>query len=198
LSVRDQIMKEGRLARMRLGQAVCEFAEIPSMSGVRVALVPLTEAEMTNSLMYAAMSNGVPEDGVGMQYRMRRAADYDLWQAIREPEDLTEKVFESVEAMMDELDPNDIDVLNMTFTAVLNNSSPRLDNLSEEDIDFLEGLLRTTSLNDLSGKQWGAASVFLSICYPGQLQARLSGTSSTSSLTTTNGEPEPTSSVSPS
>ena len=43
-SVREKI-RERRLERMRLGQAVCDYVDLVSDPEIRVCIVPLTEAQ---------------------------------------------------------------------------------------------------------------------------------------------------------
>jgi hypothetical protein len=48
-STADKI-RERRLERMRLGQAVCDFVTLPSDSETRLCIVPLTEAQYLQAL----------------------------------------------------------------------------------------------------------------------------------------------------
>ena len=184
-TMREAIQEQTRLARMRQGQEVPDYVDIPSMEGVRVALVPLTEAELSRGLAYAASDDDVPESFSGAQYRSRRAIQSDLWHAVREPGDPEKRVFESIEDMVEALSPADIDYLNMHLATLMNFASPAMDGLTEEDLDFLGRAWQAIRLNELTGRQWAAAKVCLSILLPEQLQGRLSGRTSTDGSTAT-------------
>jgi hypothetical protein len=184
-TMREAIAEQTQLSRMRQGQEVPEYIDVPSMEGVRVALVPLTEAELSRGLAYAAQNDDVPESFSGVQYRTRRAIQSDLWHAIREPGDIDSRVFESIEDMVQTLAPGDIDFLNMHLATLMNFASPAMDGLTEEDLDFLGRAWQAIRLNELTGRQWAAAKVSLSILLPELLQARLSGRTSTDGSTAT-------------
>lgn len=194
-TMRETIKEQTRLSRMRQGQDVPEYIDVPSMDGVRVALVPLTEAELSRGLAYAAQEDDVPESFSGVQYRTRRAIQSDLWHAIREPGDPEKRIFDSIEEMVETLVPGDIDFLNMHLATLMNFASPAMDGLTEEDLDFLGRAWQAIRLNELTGRQWAAAKVCLSILLPELLQARLSGHTSTDGSTPTNESDESTSSA---
>src|SRR5256885_310526 len=127
-TMREAIREGSRLSRMRQGNEVPDYVDIPSMEGVRVALVPLTEAELARGLSYAAQKgDDTPETFSGVQYRSRLAIQSDLWHAVREPGDITAKVFESIEDMVEVLEPSDIDYLNMQLATMMNFASPAMD-----------------------------------------------------------------------
>lgn len=199
--IRETIQKRSRTARMRMGQEVGEYVDIPSLTNpddgdkVRVVLVPLNESELQQGLAYAAMDEDVPESFSGVQYRSRRSVTSDIWHACRTPDKLSEKVFESIEQMTELLDPSDIDYLNMHLAALMNYSSPSLDGLTDEDMDFLDQAWKTIQLKGLSGRQWAAAKVCLSLLLPELLQARSFGSTSTRSSTPTSESDESTSSA---
>lgn len=196
-TMREAIKEQTRLSRMRQGQEVPEYIDVPSMEGVRVALVPLTEAELSRGLAYAAKDDDVPESFSGVQYRTRRAIQSDLWHAIREPGDIDKRVFESIEDMVEVLSPADIDFLNMHLATLMNFASPAMDGLTEEDLDFLGRAWQAIRLNELTGRRWAAAKVCLSILLPELLQARLSGRTSTDGSTQTTESDESTSAALP-
>src|SRR5690348_14846856 len=94
---------ERRLDRMRLGQAVCEIIPLLSDPETRVAVVPLTEAEYDQA-MENSMKEVLPETVAGGQYRDRILTRQTLLRAIREPDDLSKQVFESVEELENALE----------------------------------------------------------------------------------------------
>jgi hypothetical protein len=198
-SLHDTIKERSRLARLRLGQEVGEYVDLPSMSQgdekVRVMLVPLTEAELQRGLAYAAMDEDVPESFSGVQYRSRRAVLSDLWHATRDPGQPEKRLFESVDEMASLLDPSDVDYLNMHLATLMNYASPSLDGMTEADLDFLDRAWQQIKPSELSGRRWAAAKVSLSILLPELLQARSFGTTSISGSTTTNENVESTSDV---
>jgi hypothetical protein len=197
-TMREAIREKTRLSRMRQGQEVPEYVDIPSMEGVRVALVPLTEAELSRGLAYAASDEEVPESFSGAQYRSRRAIQSDVWHASREPGEPEKRVFESIEEMIEELTPADIDYLSMHLATLMNFASPLMDGLTDDDLDFLGRAWQAIRLNELTGRQWAAAKLCLSVLLPELLQARLSGRTSTDGSTTSTLSDEFTSDVSPS
>jgi hypothetical protein len=193
-TMREVIRETNRLARMRQGQEVGEFVDIPSIPDSRVCLVPLNEAELTLGLEYAAAKgDSSPDSFSGIQVRSRHAIHSDIWHAAREPSDIHTRVFESIEEMVEQLDPADIDYLNMHLAALMNNASPAMDGLSVDDLDFLGEAWRKITLSELTGRQWAAAKVSLSILLPELLRGRLSGRTSTDGSTTTSESAESTS-----
>jgi hypothetical protein len=84
--------RERRLERLRLGQGVCELAELPSDPEIRVALVPLTEAEYSNTLLEADKVI-VTESPAGLAYRDETQRRYCLYFATREVENTTKRFF---------------------------------------------------------------------------------------------------------
>lgn len=186
-TMREVIRDTNRLARMRQGQEVGEYVDIPSIPESRVCIVPLNEAELTLGLEYAATKgDSSPENFSGIQVRSRHAIHSDIWHSTREPSDIHTRVFESIEEMVEQLDPTDIDYLNMHLAALMNYASPAIDGLSEADLDFLGEAWRKIMLSELTGRQWAAAKVSLSILLPELLQGRLSGRISTDGSTTKN------------
>src|SRR5262245_31834524 len=96
-----EALKQRRLDRMRLGQAVCDWVVLPSDNEVRMAVVPLSEAD------YMAVLNKVAtmefEDNMaGVALRDRVQAQEILAYAIREPDNMSKRVYASVEELIDE------------------------------------------------------------------------------------------------
>ena len=196
MGIREQLKDQMRLKRMRMGQEAPEYVTIPSTLGseegaIQVALVPLTEAESTQGLIRAA-SIDVPDNIPGAQLRARAATTSDIWHAMRDPADITQKAFESIEDMTATLEPSDIDTMIDELSVLMDYASPTLDGLSEEELDNLKKAFVLIDWSALTGRRWSALRLCLSLLLPELLQARFSSTTSTSSLTTTNGNDEST------
>jgi hypothetical protein len=180
---------ERRLDRMRQGQATAEIENLLTDPDIRVALVPLTEAEY-DLAMESAVKMNVPETLMGNQARDRQLSRETLLRAIREPDDLTKQMFEDVEQLNDALDHTDISFLIDVYFEMCDRSSPSIDGLSETEIEDVKKVLQEMDWNVLSGKQWYALKRFLSTLGQQQLLAKLLGSSSTSQSTLTNDETE--------
>lgn len=150
-------LREGRrIAKIRLGQAAPDFVPLKSNPDVRIALVPLTEAEYQQALEAAAMID-IPDNAYGIEVRDRTAQVHSLYHAIREPGDPSKKVFSSVESMLDPengLEPIDINYLAEYYNRMIDFSSPTLEGLSDEQLDELKKALVTIDWSALSGKPW--------------------------------------------
>ena len=184
-----------RLDRMRQGKAVAEFAPLVSDPSVRVALVPLTEAEYENSIKAAAMLV-MPESRMGMEYRERWQTAEIIFQASRNPSDLAQHKWESIEEMKQETDFSDINHLFDLYLEMVDQSSPATDGISEEEFDELKKVLLTLPMNELSGRQWYALKRFLGSVFQTLLRDKLPGSTSTSLLTWMSDRQEPVSNVS--
>lgn len=182
---------ERRLDRMRQGQAVCEIETLLSDPETRVALVPLTEAEYDQA-MESAVKMNVPETLMGNQARDRLLSRETLLRAIREPDDLSQKMFESVEQQMEALDHSDVSYLVDVYFEMVDRSSPSVDGLSDGDISDVKKVLAEMDWSGLSGKQWYALKRFLSTLGQAQLLAKSLGSSSTNQLTGTKEKNEST------
>jgi hypothetical protein len=179
-SVYEQLKEASRLRRMRLGQEAPEDAEFLAHPEIRAKMVPLVEKEMEAGMIAAAKLD-VPDNTAGYQVRDRVALCSDVWHSLREPDDLSKKVFGSVDAMVDELEGSEIDQLADQLTMLMDFSSPALDQISDEDLESLKKGLLTTEWSGLSGRQWAAIKLCLSAFSPQLLAANLSGSSSTDS-----------------
>jgi hypothetical protein len=197
VSAREAIKKEGRLRRMRLGQDAPEFVNLITNPEIRVALVPLTEAEYHIGLK-AAMDLPAADNAQGMMYRDRWQQVTDVWNSLREPHNPTQRVYESVEQMIAELEHTDINYLSDMYLRMVEDSSPMLDGVTEEQIEEIKKACLTIDWSVLSGRAWWHLKAFLSSLTPEQLQVKLPGSLSTSNLMPTNESSEPTSDVDPS
>jgi hypothetical protein len=119
----DQIREKNRLARMRLGQEAPDLIELTAHPEIRVAMVPLSERETQMGMIHGA-SLDVPDNSAGLQARNRAVAHSDLWNSLRDPSDLNAKVFSSVDELIDELAPEEIDHLLDHLAALMDYSSP--------------------------------------------------------------------------
>lgn len=196
MSVRDQIRERTRMSRFRLGQDAPEMVTIPSMPEIRCAQVPLNESEIQAGLI-AAASIDVLDNQAGLQARDRAAMVSDIWYSLREPDNIDKKVFESVEEMVIQLDPNDIDFLQNSLMLLMSFASPAIDGLSNEDLVELKKLFGATEWSELTGTRWAAVKLCVSILLPEILQAKLSGIGSIDNSTVTSETPESTSTVEP-
>jgi len=177
-------LRERRLDRMRLGQAVCDYVTVPSDPEMRLCIVPLTEAEYLQALNKVA-SLALQDNLAGVSVRDRVQSQEILIRAIREEDDLTQKVFTSIEEMMEMLDVADIDELIDRYNEMVEKSSPSLDGIPQEELENLKKSLQTMDWNELSGPAWYAAKRFLSKIMPVPLLVNSHGSTSTNSLTTT-------------
>lgn len=173
-------LRQRRIERMRLGQETAELEPIPSDPEFRVALVPLLEKEYDASQRAVSLLD-VPETVAGATILDRQEKREILIRAIRDPEDLTSKLFSSVNEMMELLEPVDITHLYDKFVEMSMDISPDLRALSQEEIDFLKRVFESFSWSDLSGRQHYALNRFLLTLSPDQLMGRQPGSFSMNS-----------------
>lgn len=184
-------IKERRLERMRLGQSTCDFVALPSDRETRLAIVPLVEAEYRNVLAEIQEMN-MPDDLAGAAVKDRAQSQWILTYAIREPDDLTQRVYESdqestaVEKLIDDLEVGDIDELIDRYNEMVEQSSPSIEGIPTEELERLKKALQEMDWNELSGSAWFAAKRFLFRIMPSPLLDNSPGSTSTNSLTTTN------------
>lgn len=192
-SLRESIRGANRLARMRSGQEVPEYVEIPSMSGVRVWMVPLTEGEAQAGVIRAAMIN-VPDNAAGLQARNRAAIESDVFHSIREPGNIDKRVFESIEDMTaaDGLTSTDIDLLADNLAALMDYASPAIDGITDEKLDELKKAFGETDWSALTGRQWAVLKLACQALFPEILMVRSLGSTSTESSITKNENGEST------
>ena len=188
-TLQEQI-RERRLDRMRLGSAACDVVPLLSDPEIRVALVPLTEAEYQRSLETAAAME-VMTTQLGMEYAERRQQTEIIWMALREVNDLQKHGFGSSGEMLDELETQDINHLWDHYLEMVDTSSPAIDGVPPDELDNLKKVLQEIPWNELSGTQWYAAKRFLGSVLPTLPLARSLGSSSIKSLTLPSGNPEP-------
>lgn len=175
MTTKDKI-KERRLARMRAGQSTCDFVVLPSDPEIRLAIVPLTEADYRNVLeKVASVPSG--DDLAGVQIKDRVQAEEILVRAIREENNLTERVYNDVDEMMEDLEIHDIDHAIDCYNEMVFQSSPSLDGIPPEELENLKKALQEMDWNGLSGSAWFAAKRFLSRIMPSPLLDKSPGSS---------------------
>jgi hypothetical protein len=177
IDVRDQL-KERRLTRMRLGQEASVVYPVPSNEEVKIALVPLTEAEYDHALV-AAVSLEVPDNTAGNQLRDRRSQQEILIRSMRIPEKLEDRVFDTCDQLREILDWSDINFFMDAYFELAENVAPQIGGLTEEEIDDLKKVFKEIAWNELSGAQWYALRRFLLSLSPEQLLDKLPGSSLT-------------------
>lgn len=177
-------IRERRLDRMRLGQAVCDYVTLPSDPETRLCIVPLTEAQYLQVL--EKVSRLEEDDNIaGMAVRDRVQSQEILLHAIREESDLTQTVWNDIDEMMDAIDQVDVDELIDSYNAMVEKASPSIEGIPPEELERLKKALQTMDWNALSGRAWYAAKRFLSEIMPTPLLDSFPGSTLTSSPTTT-------------
>lgn len=186
-----QKIKERRLERMRAGQAACDFVTLPSDPEIRVSIVPLTEMDYRNVLEKISGMN-VADDMAGAMLKDRVQAQEILVRSIREEHDLTKRVYDDVDELLEDFEVEDIDHAIDMYNEMMDRSSPSLQGISPEELEELKKVLAEMDWNALSGSSWYAAKRFLFSLSRQQLLGNFSGSTSTKSSTTTKNEPEST------
>jgi hypothetical protein len=176
-------LRERKLNRMRLGKAVADVHSLMSDPEIKVALVPLSEAEYIQCLE-ATVNQRIADDTAGQALRDRYNSAEVLLRAAREPDDLEQPMFDSVEELTDALEVNDINFLQDMYFEMVETASPAIDGIPEEDLEDLKKALQTIDWNALSGRQWYALRRFLFSIMPELLQGNFSGVGSISKWTT--------------
>lgn len=184
-----QKIRERRLDRMRAGQAACDYVQLLSDPEIRVAIVPLTEMDYRNVLEKISSMN-VPDDMAGAMLKDRVQAQEILVRSIREEHDLTERVYDDVEGLLEDFEVEDIDHAIDCYNEMMDRSSPSLQGIPPEELEQLKKVLAEMDWNELSGSSWYAAKRFLFSLSRQQLLGNLSGSISTKPSTMKNDETE--------
>lgn len=153
-------IRERRLERMRQGQNACEVVNLPSDEEVRVALVPLTEAEY-DTCMRLTSKLDVPENVAGASVMDRHEKREVIFRAAREVGDLSQHIWTTVDQMMDTIEPEDVNVLYDRYVEMSTDISPHMAQLTDEEVDFLKDYFANCQWSDLSGKQLYALNRFI-------------------------------------
>jgi hypothetical protein len=182
-------LKKRRLDKMRLGQAVCDWVVLPSDPEVRMAVVPLSEADYISVLEKVATMD-FTDDLSGLAMRERVQSQEILLHAIREPDDFSKKVYASVDELIDQdnggLSQIDVDEAIEVYNEMIHVGSPAIDGIPPGEFVELKKALQEMDWNALSGRQWYAAKRFLSAISPRPLLDNSLGYGSTQKLTGTN------------
>jgi hypothetical protein len=173
-----ELIKERKLNRMRLGQAACDVVELPSDPEIRVALVPLTEAEFAVCAS-AVAAKAYSDDTGGLVQADRDLRRQILLLSCREVNDLSKRLFTNEQELQDSLDHSDVNFLTEQYATMTDASSPSLEGLSNEDMDELKKALVKIDWNGLSGRSWYLLKLFLSTISERQLLANSFGSSLT-------------------
>lgn len=178
-------IQERRLTRMRMGQAACSYVNLLSDDEIRLALVPLTEAEYEQCLELVAALNA--QDNIaGFTLRDRRQAQEILVRSIREEDNLETRVYSTVDEMMADLEVTDIDRLIDEYNEMTEQSNPSIEQIPIEELEKLKKVFQEMDWSELSGRSWYAAKRFLGTLPPQLLMGNGHGFTSTKSSTTTN------------
>lgn len=184
-----EALKKRRLDRMRLGQAVCDWVVLPSDPEVRMAVVPLSESDYISVLNKVATME-FKDDMAGMAMRDRVQSQEILLHAIREPDNLSQRVYSTVEELVDEenggLTQIDVDEAIEVYNEMIHVGSPAIDGIPPGEFVELKKVLQEMDWNALSGRQWYAAKRFLSAISPRPLLDNSLGYGSTRRSITTN------------
>lgn len=153
MAQRETLERIRNLRQMRLGQAAAEKVELPGLegSGAEFLLLPLTEAEILEA-MKAVGNSDLPDNLVGLEIADRMYNIEVLIRAIREPGDVTQRVFWTAEEFSKELTSVDIEFLIMRL-AELSVEAGGIEALTDEELADLKKEVGTTKLNELSTKQ---------------------------------------------
>lgn len=176
-------LRELRFNRMRLGPAAGRIEPLPSQPEIKVAIVPLTEAEHEQCLeVVTAME--VPETMMGAMSRDRRNQNEALFRALRDPENFEERAFDDREEMMEALEVQDSNFLMDVLLEISETDNPAPGEFTEEELEEVKKVLGEVDLNVLSGRQWYALKRFLSTLGLMLLPASSVGSTSTNSVIT--------------
>lgn len=180
-------IRELRFHRMRLGAAAGRIESLPSQPEIKVALVPLTEAEH-EQCMEAVTSMDVPDNLIGAMSRDRRNQNEALFRSLRDPENLDKRAFDTREEMMEVLEIQDTNFLVDVLLEISESDNPAPAEFTEEELDEVKKALEGVDLKELSGRQWYALKRFLLTLGLTLLPANTLGSTSINSAITTNDE----------
>lgn len=190
-------LRERKLNRMRLGQAVADVHPLPSDPEFQVAIVPLTEAEYLQCIETTA-NREIPENVSGAAVRDRYNQAEILVRSLREVGDLETRLFDNIMELQEAFEVQDINFLVDMYFEMVDTSSPSIDGIPPEELEEVKKALQGMDWSVLSGRQWYALRRFLFSIMPELLQANLHGFGSISKLITTSDEEKYTPTVSPS
>jgi hypothetical protein len=178
-------LKELRLNRMRLGKALGYVEQLPSQPEIKVALLPLTEAEHLQCLEIVT-SMEVPETVSGAMSRDRRTQNEVLLRSLRDPDNLDEPLFSNLDEMTENLEIVDVGSLYDAFLEMSESVNPSPGQYTDEEVDEIKKVFLEIPWNELSGRQWYALRRFLLTIGKTLLPANSLGSISTNSVIMTN------------
>lgn len=171
---------------MRLGQVACTMVTLPSDEEIRLALVPLSGAERLNATQ-AAANITVLDNVAGLMSRDHVQKVEVLAASIRDPKDLTKKLFRDGYDLQEELIETDIDFVYDYYLEMTENANPTVDAIPPEEFDVLKKVLQEIDLSGLSGRSWYALKRFLgAMIQDGLLTGNSLGSISNTKLITMN------------
>jgi hypothetical protein len=132
-----------------------------------------------------AASLNVPDNVAGNQLRDRAESREILSYSIRDPKDVSQRIYSSGVQLADDLEPVDVGFLIERYYEMADSNSPSLERLPEKEQAELKKALQEMDWNELTGRQWYAASRFLLSLMPKPLGDSLLGYGSTTPSTTT-------------
>jgi hypothetical protein len=189
MALLDELREKKRLTRMRLGQDAPEIVPLKTVPEVRVALVPLTEAQYHNALQSAA-SLDVAENAYGLEERDRTLQVMTLLYSVRDPSDPSKQLFQTADELSSEFEAVEVNWLMDHYARMVDDSSPASEGFSDEELGELKKALETIEWNALSGKPWWHLKSFLLTISPEQLKVNSFGSTLTKRLTGTSDEQE--------
>jgi len=187
----DKLREAHRLSRMRQGNEVAEDVALPSNSEIHFWMVPLTEAEQQMGVIHAATID-VLDNAAGIATRNRAAMQSDVFHSLREPGNIEQRAFQSIEEMTSLLEPSNVDHCINTLTMLMEYASPSVDGLTDEELSDLKNAFGETDWSALTGRQWAVVKLCCQVLFPELLEVKLRGSSSTESSTEKNGSSEST------
>jgi hypothetical protein len=178
-------LKELRLTGMRLGQSAGYTEPLLSQPEISVTMIPLTEAEYIQCIEVVTGMD-VPDNIIGAVARDRRNQNEVLFRSIRNPDDLSKRLFESMKEMTELLEIADINHLFDLCMEMSESVNPSPGSFTDDELDEIKKVLAEMDLNELSGRQWYALKRFLSLTGNELLPVNSLGSISTNLSTTMN------------
>jgi hypothetical protein len=167
-----------------MGQAACSMVELPSDPEIRFALVPVSDAEASMALDAAARID--TEDNVaGLMRRDHQQRVELLAYAIRDPQDLSSRVYRTAYELQEQLDETDVNHIYDAFDEMRESSNPSIEEIPPQEFEELKKALQEMDWSGLSGRSWYAARRFLgALIQDGLLRDNSPGSISNTRLTT--------------
>lgn len=187
LSPEAEEMLKRRLERMRQGQNAVEPVNLLSDPEKMYLLVPLTDAENQACLSVAAMVEA-DDNMAGHTLRDRVQENEILARSIRDPQDITKRLYKDGKELALVLDATDINHLMDHYLEMVAKYSPKATEIPEAEQERLKKFLLDTDWNEFDGTQWYAVRRLLVSIFPRSLTANSPGSGSTKNLTSKNGE----------